>query len=182
MKKSSNFATHFRTDTSMEQTEDSRYQHSKKWLHIVLILSMIGTGLSAISNLIVGLTLSFMREVYGSGSVPIPSEMAVAFEQMLEAPKAFYLWSSLVYAMAFAGTILMWNLRKNGFHFYTLGKLLVYVVTLLFLGKGFVNLGDLMLTLLFVMYYFVTLKSLGVFDNSQPQEENADDGGMNTED
>ena len=165
----------------MEQTEDSHYQHNKRWLHIALVLSMIGTGLSAFSYLITGLTLSYLKEVYGSGSFPIPSELAVAFEQMLGAPRAYYLWSALLYATAFAGTILMWNLKKSGFHLYTLSKLLGYVVTLLFLGKGFVNLGDLMLTLLFVVFYFVTLKSMGVFDNSLPEEGNGDPGEEPTE-
>lgn len=38
------------------------------------------------------------------------------------------------------------------------------------MGRSFIAMGDIMLTLLFVLYYFISLKSIGAF---QMTDENA---------
>ena len=70
----------------------------------------------------------------------------------------------------------MWNLRRIGFHLYTLSQLLVLVVTVLFLGKEHLLLGDVMFTLLFVIYYYFSLRRLGVFvkDGGFVPQKNSD--------
>ena len=89
--------------------------------------------------------------------------MTVYLEQFFETPRSFFLCSALLYALSLTGVILMWNLRKIGFHLYTLAQLLVMLVTLLFLGRERLPLGDIMFTLLFVIYYYLALRNLGVF-------------------
>lgn len=109
--------------------------------------------------------------------MPFPSEMTVLVEQFFETPRSFFLCSALLFALSLTGVILMWNLRKSGFHFYTLAQLLILLVTLLFLGRERVPLGDIMFTLLFITYYYIALRNLGVFsrsvaDNSNNNNEN----------
>jgi hypothetical protein len=58
----------------------------------------------------------------------------------------------------------MWKLRRSGFHFYAIAQLLMLVLPLLFMGKGFLGLGDVMFTALFLLIYYLQLKSLGAFD------------------
>lgn len=89
-----------------------------------------------------------------------PSEMTVYVEQLMETPRAFFVCSSLLYAMSIGGLALMWNIRKNGFHMYTLAQLLLLLVTVLFLGRERLALGDVMFTLLFVVYYFIAMRQL----------------------
>jgi hypothetical protein len=48
----------------------------------------------------------------------------------------------------------MWKMRKTGFHVYTLAQLLVLLITAL-LGKAYISMGDVMMTLLFVAFYAV---------------------------
>lgn len=129
-----------------------------------------------------------LKAMYQSGSMPFPSELTVYVEQLLETPRSFFFCNALLYALSLTGAILMWNLRKGGFHLYTLAQLLVMIVTLLFLGRERLPLGDIMFTLLFVVYYYMALRNLGVFsragamstdDGSQdPQDGGSDDGDM----
>ena len=61
-------------------------------------------------------------------------------------------------------TIVCGKLRRSGFHFYAIAQLLMLVLPLLFMGKGFLGLGDVMFTALFLLIYYLQLKSLGAFD------------------
>lgn len=132
----------------------------RRSLRIVLVLSFIGSGLSFFSYLMMSLGLPSMQALYNSGSMTFPSEMTVYVEQLMETPRAFFVCSSLLYAMSIGGLALMWNIRKNGFHMYTLAQLLLLLVTVLFLGRERLALGDVMFTLLFVVYYFIAMRQL----------------------
>lgn len=111
--------------------------------------------------------------------MPFPAEMTVLVEQFFETPRSFFLCSALLYALSLTGDILMWNLRKIGFHLYTLAQLLVMLVTLLFLGRERLPLGDIMFTLLFITYYYIAFRNLGVFSRSVADNNNENNGADN---
>ena len=135
----------------------------RRAFRIILVLSIIGSGFSFISHLTTGAILPYAKTMYESGSMTFPSEMTVFVEETFETPRSFYLLSALLYGLSLTGCILMWNLRKSGFHFYTLAQLLILLATLLFLGKERVALGDIMFALLFITYYYFALRNLNVF-------------------
>lgn len=90
----------------------------------------------------------------------MPEVMQSAYEMMFSIPRVFYAVLTLLYAVSLAGAILLWNYRRIGLHAYTLAQILVLIVKLLFLGRGYVGIGDIMITVLFVGYYFITLRSI----------------------
>lgn len=137
----------------------------------VLVLSLIGSGFMFLSNLIYALTLPAMMEVFQSGAFSLPEQYQVALDMILSTPRSFYALSALLYALSLTGVILMWKLRMNGFHCYTLAQLLLLLLPLLFLGKDRLALGDIMLTLLFVCYYFFTLRRILALQQDDPQQE-----------
>ena len=152
-------------------------QLQKIWvrnLRIILVLNIIGSGAYCLSYLMWGLMLPSMQAMYQTGEFQLPGELTVAFEQMLFTPRSFYLCNTLLYAASLAGVIMMWKLRKTGFHLYTIALMLVLVVTVLFLGKEQLHLGNLMMTLLFVTYYFIALRRIGVFTRDVDNQSDDD--------
>ena len=143
-------------------------------MRVVLILSMIGSGSSLFSSLVMTLGLPTFKSFYESGLLAYPGEMTVFIEQLLETPRAFFLCSTLLYAMSLAGVILMWNIRRSGFHLYTLAQLLILLVTVLFLGRERLMLGDIMFSLLFIVYYFIALRQLDALKQSAAQNKDAE--------
>lgn len=136
---------------------------SKTTLHVLLVLSMIWAGLSCLSNLMMGLLLPFFQDYYTTHPGLMPEEFYATMERMFEVPKSYYLVCSLLFALELAGAILMWNLRRSGFHSYTIARLLLLLLPLLFLGRGYVAVGDIMFALLFILVYYLLLRQLGVF-------------------
>ena len=138
-------------------------------LRVLLVLSMIGSGMSLLTYLMMACFLPQFREVYEANQQLFPEQLTTAYERMLEVPQLFYAASLVLYALSLTGVILMWKLRKSGFHCYALAQLLLLLLPVLFLGRAYLGLGDIMFTLLFVTAYYLLLKSLGVFD-SQKEE------------
>lgn len=143
----------------------------RRSMRIVLVLSFIGSGMSFFSYLMMSVGLSGMQAMYNAGAMTLPGEMTVFVEQLLETPRAFFVFSTLLYAMSLGGLVLMWNIRKNGFHMYTLAQLLILLVTVLFLGRERLALGDVMLTLLFIVYYFMAMRQLDALKQQKKVED-----------
>jgi hypothetical protein len=153
--------------------EDKIFLARRRSLRIVLVLSFIGSGMSFFSYIMMSVGLSGLQAMYNTGSLTFPAEMTVFFEQLMETPRIFFVFSALLYAMSLGGLALMWNIRKNGFHMYTLAQLLLLLVTVLFLGRERLALGDVMFTLLFIVYYYVAMRQLDA-QNQQNDVETVD--------
>lgn len=148
---------------------------TKTALHILLVLSMLWACLSCFSYLMMGLMLPTFQEYYATHPNMMPEEFYTMVERMFEVPKSYYLVCSLLFALELAGAVLMWNLRRSGFHCYTIARLLLILLPLLFLGRGALALGDVMLALLFILVYYLMLHQLGVFGRNGSTEEDQSD-------
>ena len=147
----------------------------KTSLHIVLILTFIGSGLNCLSYLCMGAFLPMVRQMFDAGALAaMPEQYLVAYESLIAAPRAFYLMAGIFYGLSLYGAIRMWSLNRTGFHAYTLAQLVLLAVPVLFLGKAHFSIGDAMMTLLFVAFYYFNLRALGVF-NPDASVQQADD-------
>ena len=158
-----------------------RYNLNLRTLHILLVISFIYTGMWTISHLTLGLlgpeTRETIQQAYQSMAENNESFSAYSIftEQLFAVPQWYYIICGLLDAISFAGMLLMWRLRKNGFHCYTLAKLLLMAMPLLFLDRSYLGLGDMMMAVLFIVYYFFLMKSLGAFGSSSPQPDSANE-------
>lgn len=142
-------------------------------LRIVLVLSFIGSGWNTLSYLILGVSLPMMQEAMGPVLSQMPEEFQTAYEMVMNMPQVNYIILGLLSALSLTGAILMWNLKTNGWHCYTLAQLLMLAVPLLFVGKAGLGLGDVMMTALFVAYYFFTLRNINRLrsEANHPEED-----------
>lgn len=148
--------------------EEKEYKTRLRSLHIVLALSLIGNGFNALGYAL--MSLSPMRNFARASMDLMPEVMQETYELMLSIPWSFYAVSAIMFAMAFAGAVLMWRLRGMGFHYYTIAKMVLIGLPLLFLGRQYLNIGDVMMSLLFIAFYYVTLRSLGAFKNKDNKD------------
>ncbi|MBO4599749.1 MAG: hypothetical protein J5641_03315 [Bacteroidales bacterium] len=160
---------------TQEEFSQQRYKASLRTLHILLILSFVYTGMWFLCHSMLGLTgpdaRTTMVEVYQTLAEKNEtySSFALMCEQLFAVPQWYYIICALLDAISFLGMLLMWRIRKNGFHCYALAKLLLMLLPLLFLDRSYVGIGDMMLAVLFIVYYFFLMKSLGAFGGKSPQ-------------
>lgn len=141
-------------------------------LHILLVITFIFAGLSTVVYLMMGAMLPMVQNYYAANPSVLPEQFGAAMERMLEVPRTYYIGCALLYALEVLGAAFMWTLRPAGFHCYTLARLLLIIVPLLFLGRGFVGIGDVMFAILFIFIYWSLLRQLGAFSKKEEEEEN----------
>ena len=140
--------------------DEQKYRAKMKALRVLLVCSFVVTGYYFLSEVVSGLSLPFMRRFYAEHPDVVPDQWAILMERALGIPQWYYLLSGLLDAVSIVGLVLMWRLRKSGFHFYALSKLLLMVLPLLFLDRSFVGVGNIMIGILFIVYYFYLFRML----------------------
>ncbi len=126
-------------------------------LTLLCILTFIGSGLNALSNL--------MFFVFYDVSMKFASEMVKTFkisgmEQFLDAKPSYFAVTALINALAVAGAAWMWQLRKPGFHLYTIAQILVIIAPMVFFRLPGPDLFSVLLSGIFVVLYSTTLKKM----------------------
>ncbi len=134
--------------TEEQQNIPGKSPKRPQLLSILCILTFIGSGFGVIGFLMVAInfeaTIEALKVLY--------AEMPEA-NFILEAPRDFFLVSFLLSAFSLLGAVMMWNLRKIGFHIYTASQLIYLVVPLIYFGGETNPLFNIMLTALFVYLY-----------------------------
>ena len=123
------------------------------FFRIMLVFSMINAAMYAFSYLVTGATLPIITESINGGQFPIPEEMTQAAKELISWPQYYFFIVVPFWALSFFGALRMWKYRVSGFHCYTLAQLILLLLPLICIGKSAIALGDVMLTILFVVYY-----------------------------
>lgn len=133
-------------------------QHEKNTqFKVFLILSMIYGAYGIFSNFI----LYTMKDAMISLIEQQPNEseyLKQVSELLAKMPVNWFLASIVVCIMSLSGAIMMWRMRKVGFHLYTISRfLLLIAVAYFFPGEGF-PWSVVMMSGLFVFVYGMNLK------------------------
>jgi hypothetical protein len=120
------------------------------FLKILCVITFIGSGLGFISYGVIGL----IRDFFSSNLSLIPDETnRELIGMLLSAGRMFFFLNAILYAVSLAGAILLWRLKKIGFHLYTASQLLLLILPLAYI-KGFPMPGaSIFMTILFIWGY-----------------------------
>jgi hypothetical protein len=126
-------------------------------LTVLCILTFIGSGLNVFSNLVVFL--------FYDASMKLTEEIVKSFkiagmDPFLNAKPVYFAVTALINALALAGAIRMWQLRKLGFHIYTVAQILVIIAPMYFFQLPGPDLASIILSGIFVLLYSSHLKKM----------------------
>lgn len=147
--------------------EKTSEQKRNDGLTFVLILTFIGSGLSAFSNGMMAASYDVIKSmIHTSPLFSTFSQKIEGFQEMFDflmsGGKLFFFCSFLCNIGSLIGAYFMWKLNKKGFHIYTTSQLLLLIIPFLFIGKGAIGFGDFIFTGLFVFLYFNFFKKMEV--------------------
>lgn len=126
------------------------------FLSVLCILTFISSGLGSISALLTPLFSDIMIEFLKK--TPDFDETAMSETiTVLQAGWGFYLVSFVLALCSLIGAILMWKLKKIGFHFYALSNIALLFAPMLMFGMA-ISWAGIFLTASFIFLYAVNLK------------------------
>lgn len=121
---------------------------------VLLILTFIGSGMSAFSFLFVSMShdevMKIVKEVYDFPGV----------EVILSAKKSYFTIGFVLYTISIMGAILMWKRRKTGFHLYTASQIFLIILPLTTIPNYQFSILPLLVTAAFIFAYSTNLKKM----------------------
>jgi len=128
-----------------------------RMLAILCILTFIGSGLNIFSSLFIS---AFFETFQVVAEELIERFDLPGLDAILNATPSFFLISALLYGGSVTGAVMMWQLRRIGFHFYTIAQILLLIDPMYFLNLHGPSILDLLITGLFVVLYSTQLKQM----------------------
>lgn len=124
-------------------------------LKVLCILTFIWSGYQLISNLLIAwLYDSFMLAINSiSETLKLPG-----VELIQSMPPIYFGVTGLICVGGIAGAYLMWNLKKIGFHIYTITQILLIIAPMYILKMSTPNMLDFLISLIFILLYARNLK------------------------
>lgn len=151
---------------NLESYDQKKYKEDRSsFLTFLCVLTFIGSGFSFLSYVSVGMSfgtfrqLIFETDTYEAYFSAAPG-MRSSVEIMFALPRWYFFLNGLLYAASFAGAILMWRLRRVGFHVYTIAQCLLILLGMLVVPGTGVPYGSILWTGLFVAGYASNLKHM----------------------
>ena len=127
-----------------------------KTLSVLCILTFIFSALGCLSSILTPLYAETMIQFMKSG--PDFDEVAMSENlKVLNAGWGYYTLTLVLTVVSLTGAILMWKLKKNGFHFYAFSNLALLFVPTLVLGMS-ISWVAILLTSCFIGMYAMHLK------------------------
>jgi len=124
-------------------------------LKILCVFTFVGSGLGFLSFGIIALIHGYFSK--NLSLIPLEQNRDL-IEMLLSAGRLFFFLNALLYGVSFAGAILLWRMKKAGFHLYTVSQILLLILPLAYI-KGFpMAAGTIFLSILFVWGYSGFLK------------------------
>jgi hypothetical protein len=142
---------------NLEQLEENN-QPTKRptFLTVICILTFISSSVGMLVSLLIPIIAEPLEEIIRSSPNFDEVKMVDAIT-VLQAGGLFYTINFILLAFSLAGAILMFRLRKIGFHFYTSANIGSLFLPMIYLHQPF-NLYGLLITIGFVMMYAIHLK------------------------
>ena len=140
--------------------EDSNYQDRSQrtnkrpeLLSVICILTFIGSGLAAFSNLIISLNYDSLIEIVQSEELTFPG-----VDLILSLKVEFFVICFIFYSVSLFGAIQMWKLKKIGFHIYTVAQIVLLIIPSIYSPSLEFPFLGLLITVLFIVLYAKNLK------------------------
>ena len=124
-------------------------------LTVVCILTFIFSGLSSISFLFCSLYYSYLPEIIKKS--PFSKDLP-GLESLIAANIWFYIFNTILYGISLAGAIVMFNMKKVGFHIYTVAQIILLIIPLIYLQGFKTDVTNIAITTIFILIYASNLR------------------------
>jgi len=139
----------------LESISSSQKEPGKRTdlLTVLCILTFIGSGLAAFSNLFIYLSFEEMLTIVDEYEVEIPG-----FDMMMSGGRRFFITGFILYTFSWIGALQMWKHRKIGFHLYTGAQLFILLLPVIMIPTYSFSIFSLLFTAVFIGGYALNLK------------------------
>jgi hypothetical protein len=136
--------------------ESTGEQKRPTLLMVLCLLTFIGSGTTFLANSFLYITIDNWKQAYENGLFDNLKGLLQedAMQLIMNVHPNFFLAQAILYLFSLLGAVLMWNLRKPGFHLYTIAQILLLISYNLFMPSAPFPLLPLLVTVTFILLYY----------------------------
>jgi hypothetical protein len=131
-------------------------------LTVICILTFVFSGLMFVSSLFYSVYYyyipGFIENSPFSKAFSGIEGMTEAIKILTQANIWYFIFTTLLYGVGLAGAILMFRLRKIGFHFYTVAQILLLITPMIYLAGYKTDFASTVITAIFIFLYYTNLR------------------------
>lgn len=131
-------------------------------LTFICILTFVFSGLMFLSSLFYSFYYHYIPGFIQSSPftklVSGMEGMTEAIKIMTEASIWYYIFNTILYGVSLTGAILMFRLRKVGFHLYTVAQILILITPMVYLAGYKTDFASTVITAIFIFLYYTNLR------------------------
>lgn len=142
----------------MDNTTNNEAPKRPMFLTVLCVLTFIASGIGTLTSLLAPLLAEQLTTLIQSAPNYDEVQMAEAVK-VLNAGWGYYSIMFLLAAGSLIGAILMWTLKKVGFHIYTLSNLVALFVPMLMFSAA-LSWSGIFFTAIFIILYGLNFKHL----------------------
>lgn len=144
----------------MQQPEQKTIRPSS--LSFLCVLTFIGSGFSAFSYFVFSAAIDTVRQVVSMDEFKLlqSSEDLEMVKKLLDLPRLFFVLNLVLYIGSLSGAILMWQLKKAGFHLYSISQIFILIVYSIYIPASQFPFFSLFITVFFILLYAIHLRYL----------------------
>lgn len=120
---------------------------------MLCILSFIGSGLAFFTYFTIALSFDEFMLAISDAQFDMPQ-----VDIIRQANKGFFVGGMVLYGASLTGVLMMWRLRRAGFHFYAAAQVLIALQPWVFLKLENFPVLSLMASVIFILLYMYHLK------------------------
>ena len=117
------------------------------------LLSFLGSGAGLFSYMMFSLSYQELMDAFREVSWELPG-----MELLMNASRGFFVTGFVLYAASFSGVLLMWRLKKPGFHLYLMAQILLVLQPYLYLDLPGFPFLQIAAAGIFIFVYGIHLK------------------------
>ena len=137
------------------ETGENKKTERPVLITVLLILTFIGSGMSAVSFLFVSLSYDEVMRIIKDIYSDFPG-----VELILSAKKSYFTIGFFLYTISFMGAILMWKSKKIGFHFYTAAQIFLLILPMTTIPNFPFSILSVAVTGAFILAYSTNLRQM----------------------
>ena len=122
-------------------------------LTILCILTFIGSGMSMFANGLLFLTIEPIKQLLEQQDTYTFLGTEINMDFLLDISPMFFLLQSLTLIVSIIGAYQMWNLKKIGFHLYTISQIILLILPKLYINGLPFPTFELIISASFVYLY-----------------------------
>lgn len=144
-----------------DNNEQIQRKTSDKFLRILCILTFIWSGFGILTNLLITLFFDSYNQLLPQINFPAEyKEMKQLIVLMLSAGRFYFLIALLLNISSFFGAFLMFNQKKQGFHFYAIAQIILLMLPMIFIKGIPVSFMEMLTTVSFIGLYAIQTREI----------------------